>query len=71
MQRKVVYTTRIRLKNGRVLYASQYGIKAFRFEVQRVVLQHNSNLHRLIVAQPNPKFYKEEKHNGKNYCQTG
>lgn len=33
MERKVVYTTRIRLKNGRVLYASQYGIKTFRFEI--------------------------------------
>lgn len=33
MKRKVVYTTRIRLKNGRVLYASQYGLKAFRFEI--------------------------------------
>lgn len=33
MKRKVVYTTCIRLKNGRVLYASQYGLKAFRFEI--------------------------------------
>lgn len=33
MHRKIVYTTRIRLRNGKVIYAHDYGIKAFRFEV--------------------------------------
>jgi len=32
-RKRVVYTSRIRLKNGRILYAWQYGLRAFRFEV--------------------------------------
>ncbi len=33
MSKRIIYTTHIRLKNGRIIYASQYGLKAFRFEV--------------------------------------
>ncbi len=33
MSKRIVYTTRIRLKNGRVIYARNYGIKAFRIEI--------------------------------------
>jgi len=31
----VIYTTRITLKNGKVLYAWQYGLKAFRLKVRK------------------------------------
>lgn len=31
----VIYTTRITLKNGKVLYAWQYGLKAFRLKIRR------------------------------------
>ncbi len=31
---KVVYTTRIRLRNGKILLASSYGLKAFRIIVR-------------------------------------
>lgn len=31
--RKVVYSPVIRLRNGRILHAKAYGIKAWRFEV--------------------------------------
>lgn len=31
---KYIYTKTIKLKNGRVLHASQYGLKAFRIPVK-------------------------------------
>lgn len=31
--KKIFYTASIKLKNGRVIYARDYGIKAFRIEV--------------------------------------
>lgn len=31
---KVVYTTRIRLRNGKIIFASSYGLKAFRIIVR-------------------------------------
>ena len=32
---EIVYTKTIRLRNGRVLYASHYGLVAFRIKVKR------------------------------------
>lgn len=34
MNKKVIYTTRIRFKNGTVIYARNYGIKAFRIVIE-------------------------------------
>ncbi len=30
-----IYTKKIRLKNGTYIYASTYGLRAFRFEVKK------------------------------------
>ena len=34
MNKKVIYTNRIRFKNGTVIYARNYGIKAFRIVIE-------------------------------------
>lgn len=31
--RKIIFTAKIKLKNGKVIYARNYGIKAFRIEL--------------------------------------
>ena len=34
--RKIIFTAKIKLKNGKVIYARNYGIKAFRIELQHI-----------------------------------